>query len=149
MTRKTRILIVDDDSDLRKFLRIALDNGRRVIHEADTALDGLHRARETLPDIILLDIGLPGHFDGFMLNEALVREPTLHGLKTVIISGHDSAEDIDRAGRIGVDAYLVKPVSPRTLVELIERLEAPPREMLVVTADPSLTDNTEKPALEE
>lgn len=135
MTRKTRILIVDDDSGLRKFLRMALDNGERVIHEADTALDGLHRARETLPDILLLDIGLPGRFDGFMLNEALAREPALHSLKTVIISGRDSAEDIGLASRLGVDAYLVKPVSPRTLVEFIERLEAQPREMLVVAAD--------------
>lgn len=148
MTRKTKILIVDDDSDLRKFLRMALDNGGRVIHEADNAQDGLHRARETLPDIVLLDIGLPGYFDGFMLNEALAREPALHALKTVIVSGHDAVEDIDRAGRLGVDAYLVKPVSPRTLVELIERLEAPSREMLVVAADPGLADGTEKPAKE-
>ncbi len=148
MTRKTTILIVDDDRDLRKFLRMALDNGGRVIHEANAAQDGLHRAREILPDIILLDIGLPGYFDGFMLNEALAREPALHGLKTVIVSGHDAAEDIDRAGRLGVDAYLVKPVSPRTLVELIERLEASPREMLVVTTDPGLADGTKKPAKE-
>lgn len=148
MTRKTTILIVEDSPVLRKFLRMALDNGRRMIHEADTAQDGLHRAREILPDIILLDIGLPGYFDGFMLNEALAREPALHALKTVIVSGHDAVEDIGRAGRLGVDAYLVKPVSPRTLVELIERLEASPRKMLVVTTDPGLADGTEKPAKE-
>jgi len=148
MTHKTTLLIVDDDCDLRKFLRMALDNGRRAIHEADTALDGLHRARDTRPDIVLLDIGLPGHFDGFMLNEALTREPALHGLKTVIISGHDSAEDIGRAGRLGVDAYLVKPVSPRTLVELVERLESSLREMLIITPNPGLADSTEKPTKE-
>ncbi|MCF8151677.1 MAG: response regulator [Burkholderiaceae bacterium] len=148
MTRKTTLLIVDDDRDLRKFLRMALDNGTRVIHEADTAQDGLHRARETVPDIILLDIGLPGYFDGFMLNEALAREPALHGLKTVIISGHDSAEDIGRAGRLGVDAYLVKPVSPRTLVELVERLESSLREMQVITPDSGLAVSTEKPTKE-
>lgn len=136
MTRATTILIVDDDRDLRKFLRMALDNGRRVIHEAETAQEGLHRARETLPDIILLDIGLPGYFDGFVLNEALAKEPALHALKTMIISGHDSAEDIDRAGRHGVDAYLVKPVSPRTLIEFVERLEASQPEMLLAAADP-------------
>ena len=77
MTHKTSILIVDDDNDLRKLLRLALDNGRRVLHEADTALGGLQLARQLSPDILLLDIGLPGNFDGFVLYQAMSREPAL------------------------------------------------------------------------
>ena len=137
MTRKTSILIVDDDNDLRKLLRLALDNGKRVIHEADTALGGLQLARKLAPDILLLDIGLPGSFDGFVLYQAMSREPALWHVRTVIISGHGALEDLTQAERLGVDAYVIKPFSPAKLVEVVVRLENLPREMLVVATDPS------------
>lgn len=137
MTHKTSILIVNDDSDLRKLLRLALDNGNRVIHEADTALGGLQLARKLAPDILLLDIGLPGSFDGFVLYQAMSREPALWHVRTVIISGHGALEDLTQAERLGVDAYVIKPFSPARLVEVVVRLENLPREMLVVATDPS------------
>lgn len=146
MKHKTTILIVDDDNDMRKLLRLALDNGMRKIHEVDTALGGLHMARDTLPDILLLDIGLPGNFDGFTLCEALAREPALRHVKVVIISGHNASEDLERAERLGVDAYLVKPLSPNTLVELVEQLETPSHGMRVVAADPGPADPADQAA---
>jgi DNA-binding NarL/FixJ family response regulator len=63
-------------------------------------------------------------------------------MKIVVISGHDAAEDFNQAERYGVDAYLVKPFSPRILVDLIERLEVPPGEMLVVPAESGFSGNT-------
>ena len=133
MTPTTSILIVDDDNDLRKLLRTSLASSRRVIHEAATTEDGLRLALDTLPDVLLLDIGLPG-LDGFAFCRAIDEEPTLWNMKTVIISGHDATEDIDQAKRFGLDAYLIKPFSPRTVVELVERLEPRHQEMLVVPA---------------
>ncbi len=134
MTPTTSILIVDDDNDLRKLLRTCLASGRRVIHEAANAEDGLRVALDALPDVLLLDIGLPG-LDGFAFCRAIDEEPTLWNMKTVIISGHDAAEDINQAKRFGIDAYLIKPFSPRTVVELVERLEPRHQEMLVVPAE--------------
>ena len=122
MTLTTTILIVDDDSDLRKLLRKSLAGSHRVIHEAATAEDGLRLALDTSPDILLLDIGLPG-LDGFTLCQAVEEEPVLWNMKTVIISGHDTAEQIDQAARFGIDAYLIKPFSPSTVVKLVEQLE--------------------------
>ena len=134
MTLNTTVLIVDDDSDLRKLLRIALASSHRVIHEAATAEEGLRLALDTLPDVLLLDIGLPG-LDGFALCRAIDGDPTLWNMKTVIITGHDAAEDISQAERFGIDAYLIKPFSPRTVVELVERLEPQPHKMMVIPAD--------------
>ena len=134
MTLTTTILIVDDDSDLRKLLRKSLAGSHRVIHEAATAEEGLRLALDISPDVLLLDIGLPG-LDGFAFCRAIDEEPTLWNMKTVIISGHDATEDIDQAKRFGIDAYLIKPFSPRTVVELVERLEPRHQEMLVVPAD--------------
>ena len=134
MKLKTTVLIVDDDSNLRKLLRMSLENSHRVIHEAATAEEGLRLALDTLPDVLLLDIGLPG-LDGFALCRAIDGDPTLWNMKTVIITGHDAAEDISQAERFGIDAYLIKPFSPRTVVELVERLEPQPHKMMVIPAD--------------
>ncbi len=134
MTLKTTVLIVDDDSDLRKLLRFALASSRRVIHEAATAEEGLRLALHIVPDVLLLDIGLPG-LDGFTICRAIDDKPSLWLMKTVIISGHDAAEDISQAERFGINAYLIKPFSPRTVVELVERLEPKRYEMLVVPAE--------------
>lgn len=134
MKPTTTILIVDDDSDLRKLLRTSLASSRRVIHEAATAEEGLRIALDTLPDVLLLDIGLPG-LDGFAFCRAIDDEPKLWYMKTVIISGHDAAQDIDQANQFYIEAYVIKPFSPRMVVELVERLEPQLHEMLVVPAD--------------
>ena len=134
MTLNTTVLIVDDDSDLRKLLRMSLENSHRVIHEAATAEEGLRLALDTVPDVLLLDIGLPG-LNGFSLCHAMDDEPTLWNMKTVIITGHDAAEDISQAERFGIDVYLVKPFSPQTVAELVERLEPQRHKMKVILAD--------------
>jgi DNA-binding response OmpR family regulator len=134
MTLNTTVLIVDDDSDLRKLLRMSLENSHRVVHEAATAEEGLRLALDTVPDVLLLDIGLPG-LDGFAFCRAMDEEPPLWNMKTVIITGNDAAEDISQAERFGIDAYLIKPFSPRTVVELVERLEPQPHKMMVILAD--------------
>ena len=134
MTLTTTILIVDDDSDLRKLLRKSLASSHRVIHEAATAEEGLRLALDISPDVLLLDIGLPG-LDGFSLCHAMDEEPTLWNMKTVIISGHDAAADIRLASQFYIEAYVIKPFSPRTVVELVEWLEPRRHEMLVVPAE--------------
>ena len=134
MTLITTVLIVDDDNDLRKLLRTSLASSRRVIPDAATAEDGLRVALNTLPDVLLLDIGLPG-LDGFAFCRAIDEEPTLWNMKTVIITGHDATEDINQAMRFGIDAYLIKPFSPRTVIELVERLEPQRHKMMVIRAE--------------
>lgn len=132
MTKNSRILIVDDDSVLRKFIRASIDNGKRDIVEAGSALDGLHIANEDPPDILLLDIGLPGQFNGFSLYEALSKDVRHRKLRVVVISGHGEAEDLAEAKRHGIDAYIVKPFLPTTLVNLINQLEASAKEMQTI-----------------
>lgn len=126
MTSKTQILIVEDDSDIRKMLRTALANSDREIREVDTAQAALRAVKEKLPDILLLDIGLPGYFDGFSLGQALVDDPRRKNIKIVIVSAHDSHSYREHADRLGVVAYLVKPVSPLAVDELVRGLESAP-----------------------
>jgi len=132
MRQNSTILIVEDVGDVRKLVRIALDNGRREIRDAVTALEGLHCARESPPDILLLDIGLPGVFNGFSLCESLRKDPQHIHLRVVVISGHGEVEDLEQARRLGVAAYVVKPFSPTALATLVAQLEDQMRETMTI-----------------
>ena len=125
MMANSRIMIVEDDSDFRKFIRLSIDNGRRQIIEAETALDGLYAANGFLPDVLLLEIGLAGYYDGFSLLESLSKDSCHKNLKVVVISGSSATEDMARAKCLGTVDYIVKPVSSSTLKDLIDRMEAP------------------------
>lgn len=106
---KLRILIVDDNADAAVSLSrlIAL-----LGHEVNVARDGssaLFIARSTRPDVVLLDIGLPGS-DGFQVAEALRREPGLASVRIIAVTGRGAEEDRERSQEAGIDHYLLKPV---------------------------------------
>ena len=99
------ILIIDDESQIRKLLTITLQSNGYHIVEADTAKDGMITAASKPPDIILLDLGLPdesGH-------EVLKRLREWYSNPIIILSVQDSEEDIVSALDHGANDYLVKP----------------------------------------
>ena len=107
------VLVIEDNSDAREMLRIALElDGHRVETAADGA-SGVEVALRTTPDLILVDIGLPG-LDGYAvarrLRAALGQRVTL-----VALTGYGQAEDRRRTSEAGFDAHLVKPVDPDVL----------------------------------
>jgi two-component system CheB/CheR fusion protein len=113
-----KILVVDDNVDMAMSLGLLL---RQAGHTISTAHDGpaaLEAARSFAPDVILLDIGLPG-LDGYRVAEALRREPALAKVRLVAVSGYGQAEDRRRTKDAGFDHHLVKPVDFRELVSAI------------------------------
>ena len=128
----TKILIVDDEPNLRKLMRTALYNGLRQIHEAANGSDALRLANEVNPDILLLDIGLPGALDGLALCEALVADGMHRRLQVVIVSGSDAPQDLARAESLDVRVFLRKPFSPIKLAALVAQMESGINRMLVI-----------------
>ncbi len=123
MGKAIRILIVEDNEDTRKLMRVALDDGERRIYEARNAAEGRKLAAEVRPDVLLLDIGLPGSEDGLTLCKTLLSDAQHKDLYVVVVTGSDSSEHIERARSIGASAYLIKPFSTiklRTLVSDID-----------------------------
>ena len=115
---KRRILVVDDNLDAAVSLSrlIAL-----LGHDVNVARDGnaaLFIARSVRPDIVVLDIGLPGS-DGFQVAEALRREPGLAALKIIAVTGRGEQEDRERSQEAGIDYYLLKPVDVPFLESLL------------------------------
>lgn len=134
MTYAKKILIVDDDPSIRQLIRLSLCSGERIVLEAATALEGLRLARETEPDVVLVDIGLPGRFDGFSLCEALSKEVHLVRTRIIVVSGYDEKEEIEHARRLGAQAYVIKPFSPEELRKVIVRVELNDEDMELVAS---------------
>ncbi len=128
-----RVLVVDDNVDVADSLAILL---RLRGHEVDTAYDGpaaLKRAGAFHPEVVLLDIGLPG-LDGYQVASRLRRRRRTASALLVALTGYGQEEDQSRALAAGFDRHLIKPVDPRVIYEL---LALPARATPGVSATPS------------
>jgi len=117
-TQSRRILVVDDNIDTALSVATLL---KLAGHEVSLAHDGLaaiDAANTTRPEIVLLDIGLPG-LDGYAVARTLRDNPELAGAKLIAVSGYGQPEDRRRAHEAGFDEHLVKPVAFDKLLALI------------------------------
>jgi DNA-binding response OmpR family regulator len=113
-----KILIVEDHADIRRLIRMTLEFEPVEIHEAPDAAAGLVAARALRPDLVLLDLMMPGAMDGMDLCRALRADPALARVPVVVLSARGQACDRQAALDAGANAYLVKPFSPMQLLDL-------------------------------
>jgi two-component system KDP operon response regulator KdpE len=124
-----RILVVDDEPSIQRFLRTALDTGEFSIHQAENGHAALAAAAATRPNVILLDLGLPD-MDGV---EVIRRIREWSPVPIIVLSVRDREDDKVRALETGADDYLTKPFG---VAELIARIRAALRRSLQQTAEP-------------
>ena len=117
-----RVLIVEDQADIRKLIRMTLVFEPYEIHEAANGTDGLQMATEVLPDLILLDVMMPGDLDGLQVCARVRALPVLQATRVVLLTARGQTQDRDAGQEAGADEYLIKPFSPLQLIETIERL---------------------------
>ncbi|BDE73862.1 MULTISPECIES: response regulator [Delftia] len=118
-----KILIVEDQADIRKLLRMTLESGAYEVMEVPTADEAWAVAQRNKPDIVLLDMMMPGTLDGL---EVCCRIKTSYDLRhtlVVLLTARDSAEDREAGFNAGADEYLVKPFSPTRLLQILASLE--------------------------
>lgn len=120
-----RVLIVEDQPDIRKLIRMTLEFEDFEIHEAGDGGAGLRMARAVLPALVLLDVMMPGEMDGLQVCQAIKADATLAGVKVVLLTARGQVRDQDAGRAAGADEYLVKPFSPLQLVDTIDHLLAP------------------------
>jgi DNA-binding response OmpR family regulator len=119
MSQKT-ILIVDDDPDVRLGLHVRLKaNHYNVIFAAD-GMTSIAQARKHLPDLIILDLGLPAG-DGFSVLERLKANDSLSLIPVIVVSARDLNTNMDRALKAGAKAFLQKPVDNAELLKVIRQ----------------------------
>lgn len=120
-----KILIVEDQPDIRKLIRMTLEFGNYELHEAENGQDGWLKAQGLRPDLVLLDVMMPGELDGFQVCRKVKGDREL-GTRTrvVMLTARGQKSDLEQGAQAGADAYLVKPFSPLELVDKVDDLLA-------------------------
>ncbi|WP_180862960.1 ATP-binding protein [Cupriavidus pauculus] len=109
-----RVMVVDDNRDAADSLSTLLALQGHTLEVAYDAEEAIRCAATFLPEVVLLDIGLPG-MDGYELAQTLRKMPRLQGVYLVAITGYGQPEDYRRTRDAGFDEHLVKPVNPEAL----------------------------------
>ena len=112
------ILVMEDSQDNFDLIADALEDKHDLVHAA-TGHEGLMKARNMNPDLILLDMGLPV-LDGWAVARSLKADQALAGIPVIAITAHAMKGDRDRCLEAGCNAYLAKPIDVRELGKLVE-----------------------------
>ena len=108
----TGVLVIDDEVQIRRLLRVTLEKQGYTVHEAATGREGLQMVLGKKPDVVLLDLGLPDREGG----EVLAGLRSWSSVPVLILSVRNSEEDIVRLLDAGADDYLVKPFNTGELI---------------------------------
>lgn len=115
-----RVLVVEDEPDVLQLIRVNLVKEGYEVVPAINGVEALKRAKDSNPDIVLLDIMLP-EFDGWDVCRRLKQEAATHAIPIIIVTGRAEEKDKVLGLELGADDYVTKPFSPR---ELIARIRA-------------------------
>jgi DNA-binding response OmpR family regulator len=115
-----KILIVDDDPDIRQGMNVRLKANHYDTFFAADAFSSMVEARKHEPDLIILDLGLPAG-DGFIVMERLKKIPSLAVIPIIVISARDVRVNRERAVKAGAKAFLQKPVDDAELLAVIRQ----------------------------
>ena len=133
---KDVVLIVEDESDVADLLRYHLGKAGFTVLTAPDGRAGLEMARQNRPDLVILDLMLPG-LDGHTVCKALRHDPDTAKMAILMLTAKSRPEERVQGLEIGADDYVTKPFSPRELVlraqALLRRLHASPRGEVVET----------------
>jgi two-component system cell cycle response regulator DivK len=110
-----RVLIVEDQEDNRRILRDLLTHAGYELIEALNGLDGVALAAKEKPDLILMDIQLPG-IDGYEATRRIKADPALRAIPLIAVTSYALSGDEVKARAAGCDGYVTKPFSPRALL---------------------------------
>lgn len=117
-----KVLIVEDQAEIRELVRVTLEFERYAIHEAEDGASALDEAQRVRPDVILLDLMLPGNKDGLQVCRAVKADPNLRKTKVVMLTSRSEPADRSAGTQAGADAYLVKPFSPLELLTVVHKI---------------------------
>lgn len=111
-------MIVDDDALLRELLRAVLQDGGFILEEAADGDEALRLAKAQPPDVVVLDVMMPG-LNGFEVCRALRADPATGSAHIIMLTARNSPTDRDEGRAAGADLFLTKPFSPLDLLETV------------------------------
>jgi CheY-like chemotaxis protein len=118
-----RILVVEDQDSIRRMIEALVGARGHKVTAVGTGTKAIDVASTDPPDMVLLDLMIPGH-DGFEVCRRLRCDPATRHIPVLVISALDNAESRAKAAEAGATAYYTKPFSPIALLKEIDRLKA-------------------------
>ncbi|HCU37895.1 MAG TPA: two-component system response regulator [Armatimonadetes bacterium] len=118
-----RVLVIDDENAILRLVELNLTRAGYEVITASDGDEGLSRARECAPDIIILDIVMP-RTDGYRLFAELQADPVLSNVPVVFLTARAQEADLDWGWNSGAAAYITKPFAAPAFVDLIRRMDA-------------------------
>lgn len=115
----TRVLVADDDSDVRDLVGFKLRHAGYTVDEAHDGPSALAQIRRQRPDLVLLDVMMPG-MSGFAVCLELRMDPATRDLPVLLVTAKARDEDLERGMAAGSDGYIIKPFSPRDLLTRVQ-----------------------------
>jgi CheY-like chemotaxis protein len=109
---------VDDNADAREMLRTFLDLAGHEVQDAVSGPEAVEKASANLPDLALVDLGLPG-FDGLEVARRLRADEQTRGILLLAMTGYGQPDDKRKTAEVGFDGHIVKPVTSEQLTEVL------------------------------
>ena len=125
--RLPRVLVVDDEAVIRQLIAINLELEGFEVHQAVDGLDAVDMARTVDPDVVTLDVMMPG-LDGWATAQRLRADPSTSRARIVMISARTRPADVERGRDAGADEYVTKPFDPDDVVAAVRRLAPGPEQ---------------------
>ncbi|PWR72649.1 response regulator [Methanospirillum lacunae] len=113
-----KILVIEDNEQNMYLMHFLLKSKGHIVIEARDGEEGIHLAKEAGPDIILLDIQLPG-MDGYEIAQRIRSSPDLVSIPIIAVTSYAMAGDREKAMAAGVNDYIEKPINPVTFLDQI------------------------------
>lgn len=120
-TAQRKILIVDDNRIILHLLRLTLDDHSRFqVLEANSGADALAIVTSEHPDLVILDVMMPGEFNGFQICNMIKSQSESKHCKVILLTARSQQSDLELGREAKADHYVTKPFSPKELLELVD-----------------------------
>ncbi len=116
--RAAKILVVDDEPEITEIIEAFLVNAGYAVQVQNDPSRAVALARQYNPDLILLDIMMPGT-DGYQICNRIKEDPALSGIPVIFLTGKDTKDDQGRSFQVGGDMFIKKPFSCERLLEIV------------------------------
>lgn len=117
-----KILIVDDQQEVRELVGVTLRVGDYQILQAKSGEEAVKIARAEKPDLIIMDVMMPGSIDGIEATRILKNDRETKEIPIIMLTGKGQETDKKRGFEVGADDYFVKPFSPLELIKKVEEV---------------------------
>lgn len=116
--KTAKVLVVDDEPEITDIVETFLTESGYTVAVENASTNAIKKAREFRPDVILLDIMMPGQ-DGYDTCQALKKDPKLAAVPVIFLTGKDRTDDMGRSFKSGGDMFIKKPFSCERLLEIV------------------------------